>query len=106
MEVRFNGPVDEGQRAHWNMMLKRKAEAEQELVELNNIVKRSRKTPDSYVFDDIALCHQIIDIADMYFPDEQTRRVPGFDIDEWRKSQKRMVERRQARRLRQSANDK
>ncbi len=106
MEVRFNGPVDEGQRAQWKMMLERKAEAEQELAELTEELKSHRKNPDPYVLDDIALCHQIIDVTDMYIPDEQTRRVPGFDIDEWRKSQKRSVQRRQARRLRQSANDK
>jgi hypothetical protein len=92
--VKFNGPVDEHQKAQWDADVLRKAVFEDEIKGLKKEAKRHA--------DDLAYVARleeyiereqtIVDEIGALYPSETVRRVPGFDIDEWRKQKKYFLE--------------
>jgi len=86
MAVKFNGPSTEDEKAHWNMMLKRKADALEDIAEYRQLLKRRSRYSHFYE-EEIAREQKLVEMISLVIPDEKTRRRPGFDINEWRQSQ-------------------
>jgi hypothetical protein len=84
LEVRFNGPESHDEKAHWDLMLARKAEFKEERDELKTQLKRNPKRA-AFLESEIAHADYIYRLIDQTIPDEVTRRQPGFDIREWRR---------------------
>ncbi len=89
----FNGPMDEWQKAKWDEQF----QIRDELVEENKFLFRLRKSEKSNpVLDEIATINQgVIDFINSLFPDEATRRKPGFDIQDWREKKARVLKSKQ-----------
>ena len=85
MEVRINGPSSPDHKASWDLMLKRKATALEEIERYKKKLKRPSKNKEFYE-DRILSEQENVDFADAFIPDESLRRRPGFDIREWRES--------------------
>lgn len=83
--VKFNGPSTDDEKAHWDMMLKRKAEALEEVAEYRRLLKRRSRYSHFYE-EDMRREQQLADMISMVIPDEKTRRTPGFDLQRWRES--------------------
>jgi hypothetical protein len=81
--VKFNGPFTDDDKANWDQMLERRRAAIEEIDYLRKEMKRTKKYQQFYQ-DDIDHEQRLVDMIGGIFPDEQTRRQPGFDIDEWR----------------------
>ena len=102
MAVRFNGPRDEHHKAEWDRMLKVRDDHLEEAAHVRNIMpKRGKMRP--YYEDELIHAERIVDMVDSQFPDERTRRQPGFDISQWRERQKVFRELRERRRCEQQA---
>lgn len=83
MGVKFNGPSTDDEKAHWDMMLKRKADALEEVAEYRRLLKRRSRYSHFYE-EDMRREQQLADMISMIIPDEKTRRRPGFDLQKWR----------------------
>jgi hypothetical protein len=86
MEVRINGPEDEHHKAQWDEQLARRQTALAEIEDLKKRAARSKKHRKFYE-DDIAHEQWLADLIGSLFPDEKTRRAPGFNLGEWRERQ-------------------
>lgn len=85
-EVIYNGPYLDSQKVAWNKLKERREDAIQENADLERLTRRQPGRRE--VFERIiAANNKIIKMVDDNFPDEQTRRVPGFNINDWRKGQ-------------------
>ena len=91
MEIRINGSQDELQKAEWGRLLERKNEHLAEEEDLRARAKRSPKLREFYEEDAERSRRMALTIAAV-IPDEKTRRVPGFNLSEWRERQQRMLE--------------
>jgi hypothetical protein len=91
MEVRFNGPASPDEKAHWDMMLKRKADALEEIAYYREKLKRPSKYKSMYE-EDMRWEQKFVELIDAFIPSEQVRRRPGFDLTEWRESNPRFQE--------------
>jgi hypothetical protein len=85
MEVRFNGPATDDEKAHWDSMLKRKAQALEEIAHYRQRLKRPGRYAEFYEAE-LRAEEEIVKLVDTIIPDEATRRRPGFDIRKWRES--------------------
>lgn len=94
-EVLFNGPKDEMEKAEWDKLLAEKADAEEEIARVSNILKRSKKNREYYERL-IASSTRIRDSIAAMVPDEETRRVPGFNLRAWQERQGRLLELRES----------
>lgn len=97
--VKFNGPIDEHDKGKWDAALARKAalEADRAALEDDLAALKAEAGPQdarslAFLQALIEGDQQEIDEIGALFPSEATRRVPGFDIDEWRAEQKRWFE--------------
>jgi hypothetical protein len=103
-EVIFDGPVTDEQKAEWDA-------ARAERPALLEIIAHCRRQLDDPLADRailegvIAKAQDRVDILDGVYPDERTRRLPGFDIKEWRRVKKvgEKIERQLAAALRTDA---
>jgi hypothetical protein len=96
--VIFNGPVDDNQKAAWDQALERRTASLHEIEEYKRDIENEPELRRVYE-DEIAHEQRLADLIGSRIPDEQTRRVPGFNIYEWREKQGKDKERRE--RLRQ-----
>lgn len=87
-EFVINGPFDDGEKARWDMLLARKKDAQDEIAWCREALESEPERRAAYEAD-IAFEQRLIDMIDTNVPDEKTRRVPGFDINEWQIQQKR-----------------
>jgi hypothetical protein len=85
MDVKFNGPVTDDDKARWDMMLQRKADALEEIALCRQKLKRPSKYKAIYEAE-IADEQRYVDLVDTVIPDEKLRRRPGFDLHEWQDS--------------------
>ena len=92
-EVYFNGPFDDGEKAMWDRGRERIQGSEDEIAWLSEEAEKNPEQQQRFD-DDIARERYLIDLISLAFPDEATRRVPGFNIQEWRVGEQRRRERR------------
>ena len=81
MAVRFNGPRDEYHKAEWDRMLKVRDDHLEEAAHVRKTMPKRGKLR-AYYEDDLIHAERIVDLVDSQFPDESTRRQPGFDISQ------------------------
>ena len=81
--VKVNGPFTPDDKVSWDEMLDRRRASFEEIEQAGKDMKRNKKYQQFYQ-DDIDHEQRLADMIGGVFPDEQTRRKPGFDIDEWR----------------------
>ncbi len=91
MEVRFNGPEDDHHKAQWDQQLARRQAALTEIADLKKRAARSKKYRKFYE-DDIVHEQWLADLIGSLFPDEKTRRAPGFNLREWREREGKLRE--------------
>ena len=92
--VIFNGPVDDNQEAAWDQALERRTASLHEIEEYKRDIENEPELRQVYE-DEIAHEQRLADLIGSRIPDEQTRRVPGFNIHEWREKQHKDKERRE-----------
>lgn len=92
-EVYFNGPFDDAEKAQWDKARERLRDAEAEIAWLKDWAEKEPEHVDVRE-QEIAGEQYLIDLLSLAFPDEQTRRVPGFNILEWREQERKRRERR------------
>ena len=85
-EVSFNGPKTEDEKALWDMMLKRKAGGLEEIAECRRLMAEDPEHA-KYYLDDIESEQRMVRMIGAAFPDEATRRQPGFDLRRWQQRQ-------------------
>ena len=84
-EVTYNGPETPDDKAKWNKLVARRAEALSEIAESRKLKKRKAWTDMQEMLDrEIASEQRIADLVEDIIPDEKTRREPDFDLREWR----------------------
>lgn len=91
--VVFNGPFDDGEKASWDRAFRRKKDAEEEIAYLTGAAEEAPELKRHYDTE-IEFEERIVELISSLFPDEATRRVPGFNIYEWRQKEKESRERR------------
>lgn len=85
MGVKFNGPSTDDEKAEWDHLLKRKADALEEIAYYKAKLKRPGRFKEMYE-QEIDHEQKYVKLVDTIIPDEATRRRPGFDIQQWRRS--------------------
>lgn len=90
-EVYINGPFDAVEKAQWDKGRERIKDSEEEIAFLTEAAQAS---PDKKSFweGQIETERRLIELLKVAYPDEATRRVPGFNINEWREKQRAMQE--------------
>lgn len=84
-EVTYNGPETPDDKAKWDKLVARRAEALSEIAESRKLKKRKAWTDMQEMLDrEIASEQRIADLVEDIIPDEKTRREPDFDLREWR----------------------
>lgn len=105
LTVKFNGPIGPDDKAHWDMMLQRKADALEEIAFYEAKLKRPGKYTSVYE-QELKYERRLVEIISATIPDAETRRRPGFDLVRWRDQQpvfQEMQRDRRAKRRRGSA---
>jgi hypothetical protein len=98
-EVCFNGPFDDGEKAQWDQGRQRLRYAEDEIAWLREWAEREPEHRQKRE-EEIAQEQYLIDLISLAYPDEKTRRVPGFNIHEWRdRERKHQLRRAELRKL-------
>ncbi len=90
--VLFNGPADEREKGQWDKMLRAQEELAQENRDYERFAKRNGHIGN--IKEMMAPNQRVIDAVNRTFPDEGTRREPGFDLRKWRDLQAKMQEAR------------
>lgn len=91
--VIFNGPKDEMEAVTWNNAMECRAEIAEELSHHARKLKRARDPETRAHHERMVVSNEnLIDRYDSVFPNKETRRQPGFHIDEWRERQARIYE--------------
>ncbi len=83
MEVRFNGPSTDGEKAEWDHMFNLKADSLEEIAWCQRKLKRPGRSKEFYE-GQLQHAQKLVKLVDTVFPDESTRRQPGFDLQKWR----------------------
>ena len=84
-EITYNGPETPDDKAKWDKLVARRAEALSEIAESRKLKKRKAWTDMQEMLDrEIASEQRIADSVEDIIPDEKTRREPDFDLREWR----------------------
>ena len=93
-EVIYNGPYFESEKVLWERAKKMRDEAKEENADL---AKRARRRPNEREFCNMEMAYnqRIIDVVENNYPNEATRRVPGFNIHDWRKRRAELLKLRQ-----------
>ena len=89
-EVFYNGPLDPAEKANWDKLTALRKQSQEDV---DRIARRLKRSPaDRTDLEQAAATAQAtIDRIDRIIPDEETRRVPGFRIAEWRERQAAVV---------------
>ncbi|MDP3173737.1 MAG: DUF5681 domain-containing protein [Phenylobacterium sp.] len=82
LKVLYNGPGSEDEAALWATQRAIAVEAEQDLAFYKDL--KDRKGTDSGIESELKHAQMRLDAANGLFPDEATRRKPGFDLQKWR----------------------
>jgi hypothetical protein len=85
LRVTYNGPESHDEKARWDQMLERKAEAKRAIDEYRKQLRRKSKYSE-FIQQEIDSETYIFKLLDRAVPDEETRRQPGFDIQKWRRA--------------------
>jgi len=94
-EVYFNGPFDEVERAQWNKGRELLQTAEESLANYIDLAEEEPERADFY--ENLAeRQRKFIDRLSIAYPDEATRRVPGFNLEEWRAREQKLRDMRTA----------
>jgi hypothetical protein len=90
-EVYFNGPFDDVEKAEWDNARQRIKDGEEEI---GYLTKLKCRTPEERERRDRAIEteQRLTRLLAITYPDEETRRVPGFNIRDWRKRQKALMD--------------
>lgn len=86
MEVTFNGPMTEDDKAQWDHTLKQKKNWQEEVTYLRKQLRGRSKYKAIYE-DELRHAERMVRLLGAIYPDEATRRQPGFDIQKWRERQ-------------------
>ena len=90
-EIIFNGPQNDREKAQWDELLARKAEAVDAIAHYRRELKRSK--PEKELLEgEIEAEQRIVRMIDCAIPDEKTRRSAGFNLREWREEKRRIQE--------------
>ena len=81
--VIVNGPSDEADKLIWDRYHQARIGWMEEIEELRTLIAGEVCTPE-ILERDIEHARWMIVIVDKTFPDEKTRRMPGFDLHAWR----------------------
>ena len=100
--VKFNGPMTQDAKAHWDKILARRQESLDAIAEMRKLMKRDKKLT-KFCEGEIAHEQQMADMLGGMIPDEKTRREPGFDFEVWRARNDRLAELNKRRRKRRLA---
>lgn len=90
-EVYINGPFDRVEKARWERGKEWIAGREDDLELMAEVAKISDR-PDHWSLQ-IERERDLLERLKIAFPDEATRRVPGFNVTEWRAEEARRRER-------------
>jgi len=80
--VVINGPIGEIEQAQWDNYRERRRERLDDIKCTEEYADKYGRTPETD--RQIELANKIIKMVDMCFPDEETRRRPGFNLKEQR----------------------
>ena len=83
VEVRFNGPLTQEEKAKWDRLLRARQDHLEE-ARLLEAEMTAAEAPCKLLEEDIAHARYIADMLGGIIPDERTRRMPGFDLERWR----------------------
>ena len=86
LAVRFNGPTTIDEKRKWDARLKKRQEWLEE-AEDNRKRARGRSRFASQYADEAKHADHMARLMGAAYPDEATRRQPGFDIEDWRAEQ-------------------
>ena len=82
--VTFNGPISHDEKAQWDSMFEVRNNSLEDIREGERLLRqRPGKLREVYETE-IANLRKLADIVGGVFPDEKTRRTPGFDLEAWR----------------------
>lgn len=90
-EVYFNGPIDELEKAQWVKAREHLKQAEDDIAYYRECAAEEPEHAESYERL-IEIERRTVDILSVAYPDEATRRVPGFDLEKWRVREKKLRE--------------
>ena len=94
MTLLFNGPSTHDEKAKWDHVAEQQKSFEADREECAKALKRPGKHREYYQkeYDEADMLARLLKAM---YPDEQTRRRPGFDIHDWRERQPAMKEARE-----------
>ncbi len=102
--ILFNGPKDELEAATWDRAIELRAELATELADYGRRMKRAKDDEVRARYERMIAANQDqIDRYDSVFPNKETRRAPGFHLEQWRERQTRLAEMKRAWRERKLA---
>ncbi len=81
----YNGPADMTQKARWDEMKRKRDDHLEEAAYMREWC-RDNDAPLTNFARTIAMDEALAKVLDGLFPDEETRRAPGFNIHEWRRA--------------------
>ncbi len=85
LRVRYNGPETADEKAQWDQMFARRADALETVAEMRKLLRRKSKHSGFYQ-EEMEREQRLADMIGSMLPDEKTRRTPGFDIVKWREA--------------------
>lgn len=85
LRVRYNGPETADEKAQWDQMFARRADALETVAEMRKRLRRKSRHSDFYQ-QEMEREQRLADMIGSMLPDEKTRRRPGFDIVKWRET--------------------
>jgi hypothetical protein len=81
----YNGPHNQAEKAYWDRKRAYRDDAEWENNEFYSYAREEGQSID-HLWNVIELNKAIIKVIDGIYPDPKTRRAPGFNLPEWRRS--------------------
>ncbi len=82
--VTFNGPIAHHEKARWDQLLEVRQESLEDIEEGERLLRQRPGKLRKIYENEIADLRERADVIGGIFPDEETRRKPGFDLETWR----------------------
>ena len=99
--VTFNGPISHDEKAQWDSMFEVRNNSLEDIREGEQLLRQRPGKMRKLYETEITRMRKIAETIAGVFPDEATRRTPGFDLEVWRDRNGTMERLRREQRARQ-----
>ncbi len=88
--VTYNGPETDDEKKEWDRMHDRRAAALEEVAEFKALLKRKSRHSD-FFREEMEREQRMADMIGAVLPDQNIRRMPGFNMKRWREQQEALA---------------